>query len=183
MSPYNYNGEFGIPMTILQTKSPYKNPFLWIWIFIKGIFLLFKGSYPRYLVLEYGIDHPGEMDFCIDIAPPDIAILLNISKNHVVSFPVFRDYIEEKLKLAKAAKRVIYNKDDKFIPAGIDRLSGKEMVSYGIKNKEGDIFAKDIHAQLEDLSFSLVQGDDVYELHYPLIGEFQVYNILPVFAL
>lgn len=183
MSPYNYNGEFGIPMTILQAKSPYSNPFLWIWIFIKGIIILFKGSYPRYLVLEYGIDHPGEMDFCIDIAAPDIAIILNISKNHVVSFPVFRDYIEEKLKLAKAAKRIIYNMDDKFIPAGIERLSGKEIISYGIKNKDGDIFAKDIRAQLEDLSFSLVKEDESYEMHYPLIGEFQVYNILPVFAL
>lgn len=170
-------------MTILQTKSPYSNPFLWIWIFMKGIYLLFKRSYPRYLVLEYGIDHPGEMDFCIDIAPPDIAILLNVSKNHVVSFPVFRDYIEEKMKLAKAAKHVIYNKDDKFIPAGIERLSWKEIVSYGIKQKDGDIFAQDIHAQLEDLSFSLVKGDESYEMHYPLVGEFQVYNILPVFAL
>lgn len=183
MSPYNYNGEFGIPMTILQTKSPYKNPFLWVWIFVKGILMLFRKSYPRYLVLEYGIDHPGEMDFCIDVASPDIAILLNVSKNHVTSFPVFRDYVEEKLKLAKAAKRVIYNKDDRFLPSGIENLSGKETISYGIKNKDGNIFAKNIHAKLEDLSFSLVKEDESYEMHYPLIGEFQVYNILPVFAL
>lgn len=183
MSPYNYNGEFGIPMTILQTKSPYRNPFLWIWIFLKGIFLLFSKNYPRYLVLEYGIDHPGEMDFLVDIAPPDIVIILNISKNHVVSFPVFRDYIEEKMKIAKAAKRVIYNMDDKFIPAAIERLSWKEIISYGIKNKSTDIFANDICARLEDLSFSLVKGDETCEMHYPLIGEFQVYNILPVFAL
>ena len=58
MSPYNYNGEFGIPMTILQTKSPLRNPFLWVWIFIKGIIILCKKTYPRYLVLEYGIDRP-----------------------------------------------------------------------------------------------------------------------------
>ncbi|MDD5197577.1 MAG: UDP-N-acetylmuramoyl-tripeptide--D-alanyl-D-alanine ligase [Candidatus Gracilibacteria bacterium] len=183
MSPYNYNGEFGIPMTILQTKSPYSNPFLWIWIFMKGIFVFFQKSYPRYLVLEYGIDRPGEMDFLVDIAPPDIAIILNISKNHVTSFPVFRDYIEEKMKLAKAAKQVIYNKDDKFIGVHIEKLSGKEIISYGIKNTDGDIFAQDIHARLEDLSFSLVKADESHEMHYPLIGEFQVYNILPVFAL
>lgn len=183
MSPHNYNGEFGIPMTILQAKSPYSNPFLWIGLFFKGFYLLCKKSYPRYLVLEYGIDRPGEMAFLVDIAPPDIAILLNISKNHVVSFPVFRDYIEEKLTLARAAKRVIYNADDKFIPAGIERLSGKEIMSYGIKHKEGNIFATHIKAELEDLSFTLVKGDESHEMHYPLIGEFQVYNILPVFAL
>lgn len=183
MSPYNYNGEYGIPMTILQTKSPNKNLFLWVWIFIKGIGMLLRKSYPRYLVLEYGIDHKGEMDFLVDIAPPDIAIILNISKNHVVSFPVFRDYVEEKMKLAKAAKRVIYNKDDKFIEGLLEKMDNKEIVSYGAKNQESDLYATDIHARLEDLSFSLVKGETSYEMHYPLIGEFQVYNILPVFAL
>jgi len=129
------------------------------------------------------VDRPGEMDFLIDIAPPDIAILLNVSKNHVVNFPVFRDYIEEKMKLAKVAKKIIYNKDDKSFENNIEKLTGKEIVSYGIKNKDGDIFASDIVAHLEDLSFSLIQGEESREMHYPLIGKFQVYNILPVFAL
>lgn len=56
-------------------------------------------------------------------------------------------------------------------------------MSYGIRNTDGNIHAKDIYARLEDLSFSLVKGDESYEMHYPLIGKFQVYNILPVFAL
>ena len=56
-SPYNYNGEFGVPLTILLSESPYSNPFLWVWVFIRGIYLLFTSDYPRYLVLEYGIDH------------------------------------------------------------------------------------------------------------------------------
>jgi UDP-N-acetylmuramoyl-tripeptide--D-alanyl-D-alanine ligase len=88
------------------------------------------------------------------------------------------------MKLASAAKQVvIYNRDDKFIPACIEKLSSKELISYGIKNKDGDIYANNIKAELEDLSFSLMKGDESCEMHYPLIGEFQVYNILPVFAL
>lgn len=183
MSPYNYNGEFGIPMTILQTKSPYKNPFLWVWIFIRGIYILLKRKYPGYLVLEYGIDHPGEMDFLVKVAPPDVAIILNISKNHVEGFPIFREYIEDKIKLGKAAKRVIFNRDDRFIPTEVEKLSQKELIGYGIRNKTGDFYAENIRAELEDLSFSLVYGEEVHEMHFPLIGEYQVYNILPVFAL
>ncbi len=183
MSAYNYNGEFGIPLTILQSKSPKKNFILWIWVYMKGIAMLLKRSYPRYLVLEYGIDHPGEMDFLIDIAPPDIAILLNVSKNHVESFPVFQDYVAEKMKLAQAAKKVIYNKDDKIFDSLIQGLSDKEVLSYGVKDTDCTIYAKNIHAHLEDLSFSLVKSDESCEMHYPLIGEFQVYNILPVFTL
>lgn len=123
------------------------------------------------------------MDFLVDIAPPDVAIILNISKNHVISFPVFRDYVDEKMKLAKTARRVIYNKDDKYIEGILEKMKNKEVVSYGIKNPDADISTINIQARLEDLSFSLIKNAQSYEMHYPLIGEFQVYNILPVFAL
>lgn len=183
MSPYNYNGEFGVPLTILQAQSPYKNPFLWMGVFIRGILLLFTRSYPRYLVLEYGIDHAGEMDFMIEIAPPDVAIILNISKNHIKSFPDFSQYVKEKLSLASAAKKVIFNRDDRNILPAIEKLSEKEIFSYGIRNKDGDVFANNIRANLEDISFSLNYKGEVHDMSYPLIGEYQVYNILPVFAL
>jgi len=103
ISPYNYNGEYGLPLTILQTKSPYSNPFLWCMVFVRGFFLLFSRNYPRYLVLEYGIDHEDEMSFMLDVAVPDIAIVLNISKNHVLQFPDFSKYVAEKMKIAKKA--------------------------------------------------------------------------------
>ena len=30
VSKHNYNGEYGVPLTILQCVSPHSNPFLWI---------------------------------------------------------------------------------------------------------------------------------------------------------
>lgn len=183
-SPHNYNGEYGLPLTILQAKSPYRNPFLWLMVFVRGFLLLFSRNYPRYLVLEYGIDHEGEMDFLLEVARPDIAIVLNISKNHVVQFPDFSKYIEEKMKLAKKSGSLIINTDDKNIMAYMEKnMPGREYIGYGLVNPEADISAKNIHAGLEQLSFSLVQDGSEYEMGYPLIGEYQVYNILPVFAL
>ncbi|MDP2103623.1 MAG: UDP-N-acetylmuramoyl-tripeptide--D-alanyl-D-alanine ligase [Candidatus Gracilibacteria bacterium] len=183
ISPYNYNGEYGVPFTIFQVQSPYRNPFLWVWVFIKGFLMLFARTYPGYIVLEYGIDRENEMDFLVDIARPDLSIILNISKNHVVSFPVFSKYIKEKMKIATGSKKLIVNTDDKNIMSHLgDIPTQKEVIGYGIKNQEGEFYAKDIEAGLEQLSFTLVYKGEAYEMSYPLIGEYQAYNILPVFA-
>jgi len=56
-SRYHYNGEYGLPLTIIGARSGGKNPFLWIWVAIVALYRVFS-PYPKYLVLEYGIDHP-----------------------------------------------------------------------------------------------------------------------------
>lgn len=54
VSVHNYNGEYGVPLTILQSASPHNNPFLWLAVFVKGVWLAwFSKEYPKYLVLEY----------------------------------------------------------------------------------------------------------------------------------
>lgn len=64
-------------------------------------------KYPRYLVLEYGIDHPGEMDFLLSIAIPDIAILTPVEPNHLEQFGSIDNYRHHKIKLIKSAKSAI----------------------------------------------------------------------------
>ncbi len=56
-SLYHYNGEYGLPLTIIGIRTPGRNPFLWIWVFLVALSRLVR-PYPHYLVLEYGIDHP-----------------------------------------------------------------------------------------------------------------------------
>ncbi|MDD2487654.1 MAG: Mur ligase family protein [Candidatus Gracilibacteria bacterium] len=183
MSPYDYNGEYGLPLTILQSKSPNKNIFGWINVFLKGFFLRFTSKYPKYLVLEYGIDHKGEMDTIIDVASPDIGIILNIHKNHVEQFPDFQDYVEEKIKLARKSKKIIYNIDDENIRSRISEITDRSIMSYGIKNQDIDIIAKNIKSDVNKLSFDFCYKNNCHMLEFGLIGEFQAYNILPVFAL
>ncbi len=181
MSEFDYNWEFWIPLTILQSKSANKNIFLWLIIFIKWYLLLFSKNYPKYLILEYGIDHKGEMDFLLKIVKPDIAILLNISQNHVMQFPKFDDYIKEKLKLAQYSKQIIYNADDEILD---NALSKKEnVILYWVKNKNATVKAFKIQPNLDHLDFNLEYKSISYDLRYNLIGEYQVYNILPTFSL
>ncbi len=55
------------------------------------------------MVLEYGIDHPGEMDFMLSIAIPDVAIITEIAPNHIEQFGNFDLYKKEKLKIVSYA--------------------------------------------------------------------------------
>jgi UDP-N-acetylmuramoyl-tripeptide--D-alanyl-D-alanine ligase len=59
--------------------------------------------YPKYLVLEYGIDHPGEMDFLLSIAEPDIVVISPIEPNHIEQFGSYESYRAEKLKILRTS--------------------------------------------------------------------------------
>lgn len=75
-------------------------------VFFVSIIRLFR-RYPDYLVLEYGIDHPGEMDFLLSIAVPDIAVLTQVEPNHLEQFESIDNYRNHKIKLIKSAKYAI----------------------------------------------------------------------------
>lgn len=183
MSPHNYNGEYGLPLTVIGAKSPYSNPFLWIWVFVKGFARLFDKKYPKYLVLEYGIDHPGEMASLLSIAKPDVGIVLNVSKNHVANFKSFQDYAAEKLLLADACGRCLYNADDKVVSEGISEAAKARAVSFSAKKKSADVYVRSVSARIEGISFDVCCDEACATANFPVVGSFQAYNLLPVFAL
>ncbi len=98
-------------------------------------------SYPKYLVLEYGIDHPGEMDFLLSIARPDIAILTPIEPNHIEQFGNVGAYRLEKLKILDATKnRIVHESLREFITQSV--------IYYGL-GARADVDASGIQITLE----------------------------------
>lgn len=180
-SEYDYNWEFWLPLTILKSKSPNKNIFLWFLLILNFLKLYFSNNYPKYLVLEYWIDRPWEMQFLANIAIPDIAIILNISPNHITQFSSFDEYISEKMYLSSVSANVIYNADDISIASRINSSKSNKL-SFWIKNNS-DFFAKNIFSTLENLSFDLLHNWEIFSTKFNIFWDFQVYNILPMFAL
>ncbi len=98
----NYNNEFGLPLTIIGLESPGQNFAGWLRVIIKGVSLiLFKHRYPEVLILEMGIDRPGDMDYLLSIAQPDIAVITSIGISHYEFFPDGAGIETEKGKLAE----------------------------------------------------------------------------------
>ena len=71
-----------------------------------------------FLVLEYGISRPYEMDYLISIAPPDIALLTKVGKSHLEFLHTEEEVAIEKAKLFKALKMfdiAVLNKNTPFL--------------------------------------------------------------------
>src|SRR3989344_9107367 len=102
----NYNNEIGFPLAILGIPPCGRNVFRWIRELL-GVFVnlyLRRREYPEILVLEYGIDHPGDMDYLLSIARPLIAVVTAIGDVpvHVEFFKSPEELIAEKRKLVAA---------------------------------------------------------------------------------
>jgi len=180
-SPYAYNGEIGLPLTILQSRSPGKNPFMWIWVILKSYWMQNSKTYPKYLVLEYGVDTPGEMSILTQIAAPDLGVILNIEKNHVLQFPDFQDYIAEKLALPKASKKFIYNADHPLLSKYLSQMDHPK-IAVSLSSPSADVSSSQVVSSLSSLSFDVTSGGKVVPFFLKLFGSFQVQNILPAIA-
>ena len=74
----NMNSVLGLPLAILGLrKYSFGVGLFWDIVRAKWNFLFYH--LPKILVLELGIDKPGEMDQLLSVAKPDIAILTGIS--------------------------------------------------------------------------------------------------------
>lgn len=115
----NFNNEIGVPLTILGIDHQGKNIIAWmrplagVWF---GLMFLTK-KYPEILVLEYGVDRPGDMDYLISIARPDIAVVTAIGEvpAHIEFFKDAEDIANEKAKLVQGLSiegYAILNHDD-----------------------------------------------------------------------
>lgn len=120
-SEKSYNSEIGVPLTVLGLANAWNNPFLWIKNVIDGFFVAaFSREYPAYLILETGVDRPGDMAKLTRFIKPDIVVLTRFPDVpvHVEFFPDPESVVAEKMKLVEALKPegvVIYNHDDQII--------------------------------------------------------------------
>src|SRR3989344_1903834 len=80
-SQKSFNSELGVPLTIIGAASGWNNPLLWLYNIIAGLgVILLKNHYPKWLVLEVGVDQPGDMQKITSWLKPDIAVITRFSK-------------------------------------------------------------------------------------------------------
>lgn len=70
-----------------------------------------------YLILEYGVEHPGDMDYYLSLAKPKIAVLTKITPTHLKYFKNEQGVYHEKSKLItplSAYDTAILNANDSY---------------------------------------------------------------------
>jgi len=133
-SDKSFNSEIGVPLTVLGLPNAWNNPFFWFRNLVEGFFLAcFSRSYPEVLILETGIDRPGDMEKLAHWLKPDIVVLTRLPEVpvHVEYFPSPTAVIDEKMKIVQALQPdgvFIYNSDDILIEGRLPEILTKNWV-------------------------------------------------------
>jgi UDP-N-acetylmuramoyl-tripeptide--D-alanyl-D-alanine ligase len=191
----NYNNEIGLPLTIIEVKSPGKDYFYWFIIILKALKLLLirDKSYPKILVLEMGVDRPRDMDYLLSIVKPDIAVVTAVSYSHMEFFGSLANIKKEKQRLVEALSSsgvAILNYDSAQVKE-MEKVSKAKILSYGIKSENVSLQAQDIiynfarekSYELSGINFKLnYQGATVPVYMKNVLSEAAIYATLAAIA-
>ncbi len=132
----NYNTEFGVPLTIIKAKSGGKNILKWLTVILKALkkIICKDKKYPKILILEMAADHPGDIEYLVKLAQPNLAIITAIGPAHMEFFGSLENIIKEKqtliTKLNKDAQAIL-NADDNLVLAMKNKTEA-QVLTYGL---------------------------------------------------
>lgn len=127
-SPKSFNSQIGLPLSLLQINDSHE----------LGIF-------------EVGISKPDEMEKQENIFHPQIGLLTHIGTAHLANFTSEEQLVDEKIKLFRNSKVIIYNGDNILVDSKIKELySTKRLITYGFK-EHNDVHFKNNLSREEDV--------------------------------
>src|SRR3989344_3812604 len=157
-SPKSYNSGFGVPLAILGLSTAWHSPMGWGMTLMKGFLARFQKEYPEVLVLETGVDRPGDMDAILSIIEPLVSVVTAIGEIpvHVEFFSGPKEIAFEKGKLARGT-----------LSTGMALLNADDEVVYDMRNEA--------HGKI--VTFGFGKGADIRASQYALITQKNVLGI------
>jgi UDP-N-acetylmuramoyl-tripeptide--D-alanyl-D-alanine ligase len=140
----NFNNHVGLPLSVLRIPQE-----------------------AQVAVLEYGMNHAGEIRALGRIAPPDVAVVTNVGYAHIENFNSIDDVAAAKRELVEALKpggTAVLNADDE----RVRQFKAPNTVYYGLSQ------AADIELRADGVRFRV---DDV-QFESPMQGRHAISNIL-----
>ena len=157
----NLNNLIGLPLTLLHLTDE-----------------------ERIVVLEMGMNVPGEIRRLTEIAEPDVGLITNIERVHLEGMGSLERVREEKGELFRRMRQdgtILVNQDD---PSVIDLASEfhGQKITFGIDHP-AEVMAKDIRLQeVGETSFTLMMEGVAMEITLPFLGGHFVPNALSAIA-
>lgn len=166
-SEKSFNNHIGLPQTILKSTKR-----------------------DRWLLLEAGMNHRGELDYLGQICRPDIAVVLNVGPAHLEFFTSLADIADAKCELLKHVApggTGIFNADNQELTSGVRRLPGAVLARFSLKTfgieGERDYFATNIEALGKSgIRFVFHANGKSAPVVLPLPGRHNVNNALAALA-
>jgi UDP-N-acetylmuramoyl-tripeptide--D-alanyl-D-alanine ligase len=155
----NLNNHIGVPLSVLKFERRH-----------------------QVAVIEYGMNHPGEIAALVGIASPQYAIITNIGVAHIEFLGSREGIAREKSVLAEsvgAAGTVVLNASDDFATWIAGRCRARVLT---VGFEKGQIRARDIKHGPDGEEFTVVSDEEQYRVRLPVLGEHMVLNALQAIA-
>lgn len=154
------NNEIGLPMTALRATDE-----------------------TRYLVLEMGADHEGDLTYLTGLVPPDVAIVLMVGRAHLGVFGSQDAIARAKGELVQGLRdggTAVLNADDPRV-AAMAALHAGPVLTFG--RGQAALRATDLELDAASCpSFTVTHGEESARVHLGLVGEHHVGNALAALA-
>ncbi len=133
------------------------------------------------IVLELGMNAPGEIKRLCEIALPSHGIITNLGSAHIGRLGSRYAIRDAKLEILHGLSTVVLNGDDAFLMEGVKDFGG-EIITFSINN-DSHVMAKDLHSTERGNRFTLAfrDGGNV-PVSLNIHGIFNVYNALAASA-
>lgn len=112
----------------------------------------------KYLVLEMGVEYPGEMDYYLWLATPDVAVITNIFPTHTEFFGDADGVLKEKSKLVLALSEsgvAVLNKNDSRLKELASKLQSKIVFFEGENENAAEVVGKLLGVNEENIKAGL----------------------------
>jgi UDP-N-acetylmuramoyl-tripeptide--D-alanyl-D-alanine ligase len=157
----NLNNQIGLPLSLLKLEPD-----------------------DEIIVLEMGMNTPGEIRRLCEIAVPSHGIVTNIGSAHVGKLGSYVAVRDAKLEILQGLSIAIVNADDNLLLQGIvkEKDFNGQLITFAIKN-DAHIMAKDIRATEKGNDFMLdFKNKGSIPVSLNVYGLFNVYNALAAAA-
>ncbi|AVL02014.1 UDP-N-acetylmuramoyl-tripeptide--D-alanyl-D-alanine ligase [Pediococcus pentosaceus] len=155
----NFNNELGVPITILGMSSN-----------------------TEVLVVEMGMDRPGQLHFLSELVQPDIAVITMIGEAHIEFFKTRERIADAKMEITDGLKEdgcFVFNGDEPLLEQRAKDLN-VEQYRFGLK-ADNDVSASDIQGTDTSTMFK-TNLDEETTVTIPVLGDYNVTNALAAIA-
>lgn len=148
----NYNGQIGLPLTVLKLKDE------------------------EILLVEMGMNEQGAIEKLSKIVKPDIAVITNIGTSHIGILKTKENILKAKLEILKHmnGNTLILNNDDILLSEKQKELKEYNIITYSINN-ESKYKANEINILENKVKYKI--ENELYEI--PMNGKSTIYNSIP----
>jgi len=124
----SYNTPIALPLAMFDMHVPLRlrDPMSWIKVY-QEMGKKLKQPYPyEVLVVEFGADAPGDIEYFKRYIKPDISVVTAVAEEHMEFFGTIEAVAQEELSIASFSNLTLINRDDvsaeyaKYVPNGIN---------------------------------------------------------------